>query len=88
MDRGNRDRGRHIRPLMFDDRCAQCGEFLVPREFGTGPDTYRLPAGWLSKNLRADHEHETLVHAGCFAPPTASGPDARRSVLGFLRRRR
>lgn len=78
------DRGRHIRPLLFDDRCARCGEYLIPREFGTGGDAYHLPPGWLSENLRPDHEHDTLVHTGCSTP--AAEPETRRTISGFLRR--
>lgn len=85
MGRKSTDRGRHIRPLLFEDRCARCGEYLIPREFGTGADAYHLPPGWLSENLRPDHDHDTLVHTGCAAPATEQ--TAPRSILGFLRRR-
>lgn len=63
MRRKHADRGRHIAPLLLEDRCGVCGDYLIPREFRTGQDAYRLPAGWLSASLRPHGEE--LVHTGC-----------------------
>lgn len=57
-------RRRVIPPLLFDDRCPECGEFLLPRDFrAETPLGYRLPPGWLSEHLAAGND--AVVHARC-----------------------
>lgn len=60
-----------LRDMQPWQLCPRCQHPLIPDSFKDEHGDYRLPRGWLSKNLHLDHSdgsdtrYNGLVHAHC-----------------------